>query len=93
MKDWRTTRPGGGPFVFVVVDGVNVVDGTKCSDGRLLVRLVGDEFGGGGGEYYADGEVGLLGESREDLGQLDCCDGANSAKANASAHVPPHRWI
>lgn len=76
MRDAITSHPRFAPFVCVAVDAVDVGDGGEVLEGWLLSGLVLEEFHSGFGEEQADGEVGVVREGGEDVGDFDGCYGA-----------------
>lgn len=77
MEDAGAPRPEGlGPFVFVLVDGVDEGEGGEGGQRGLFGGLAGEEAGRVAGQDDPDGEAGMVGfESGYDEWQLHDCDG------------------
>ena len=80
MEDAAPSGPWTIPLVLVVVDGVDIREEGQGFDGRLFPTLTLEEILGRFGEEDPDGEIAVMGESLDDVGELYCCDGATGAQ-------------
>lgn len=80
VQDAPAPRPRRPRLVLVLVDAVDMRKRRQRRDGGLLGGLAAEKVGGGLGEDDADGEVGVVAEGGDDVGQLDCCYGAGAVK-------------
>jgi len=61
------------PLLLIEIDAIHILDSTQDLDMRLFRALACEEGGCGLGEHEADGQIGMVREGMEDVGDFDGC--------------------